>query len=377
MSRKSSNVCRWGILSTASISRKNWNSIRIAENAIVSAVASRRVEKAQKYIDENQSNWPFAVAPVALGSYEALINSDDVDAVYIPLPTALRKEWVIKAARAGKHVLCEKPCGATVADLHEMIDACAKNNVQFMDGVMFMHSDRLSAMRQRLDDALSIGNIRRITSHFSFHGGDEFAGTNIRADGALEPLGCLGDLGWYNIRFILWTLNWQMPTTVRGQFLSQVQGNPNAPPVPTEFAAELTFDGGVTAGLYCSFVTELQQWCVVSGDKGYLQIDDFVLPFFGSRTRFDIRRANFRMEGCDFHMESRLDSVFCNEYGNADRNSQEVNMVRAFSGNVLSRVVDPHWPDIAMKTQQVCNACLESATTEDVVAFKRTSHNGG
>ena len=72
-----------------------------------------------------------------------MLAAKDVDALYIPLPTGLRKEWVIRAAQAGKHIVCEKPCAINAADLREMVDACRQHRVQFMDGVMFMHSRRL------------------------------------------------------------------------------------------------------------------------------------------------------------------------------------------------------------------------------------------
>ncbi len=75
-----------------------------------------------------------------LGSYADLIARPNVDVVYIPIPTGIRKEWVIKAAEAGKHVLCEKPIANNAEDGQQMIDACAANGVQFMDGVMFDHS---------------------------------------------------------------------------------------------------------------------------------------------------------------------------------------------------------------------------------------------
>src|SRR6185369_7862941 len=109
-------LCRWGILGTANIARKNWKAIRNAGNSTVVAVASRDRARAQTYIDECQAHVPFAPAPAACGSYAELLDRRDVDAVYIPLPTGVRKEWVIRAAEAGKHVLCEKPCGVTVAD---------------------------------------------------------------------------------------------------------------------------------------------------------------------------------------------------------------------------------------------------------------------
>ena len=97
---------RWGILGTAGIARKNWRAIYDSGNSIVTAVASRDVARSRKFIDECQAQNPFHPSPLALGSYEALIASPQVDAVYLPLPTGLRKEWVLRAAAAGKHVLC-------------------------------------------------------------------------------------------------------------------------------------------------------------------------------------------------------------------------------------------------------------------------------
>jgi predicted dehydrogenase len=91
-----------------------------------------------------------------------------VDAVYVPLPTGLRKEWVVRAAKAGKHVVCEKPCAVNAVILEEMLSACRKNNVQFMDGVMFMHSQRLARVRETLDDGASVGQIKRIVVAIQF-----------------------------------------------------------------------------------------------------------------------------------------------------------------------------------------------------------------
>jgi len=85
------------------------------------------------------------------GSYDELLADPGVDAVYVPLPTGVRKEWVIKAAAAGKHVLVEKPVGCTMADASEMVAACSAGGVLLMDGVMFMHHDRLATVRGLLD----------------------------------------------------------------------------------------------------------------------------------------------------------------------------------------------------------------------------------
>src|SRR6188474_116084 len=138
----STSTCRWGILGAAFIARKNWQAIRDAGNARLVAVASRDLARAQAFIAECQSSAPHPVVPEAMDSYEALLARSDIDAVYIPLPTGLRKEWVIRAAQAGKHVLIEKPAGCAAADVEEMIAVCERHRVQFMDGVMFMHGRR-------------------------------------------------------------------------------------------------------------------------------------------------------------------------------------------------------------------------------------------
>ena len=119
----SQQQCRWGILSTAGIAKKNWHSILNSGNAVIRAVASRSTAKAQQFIDECQASVPAADPVQALGSYEELLARPDVDAVYIPLPTGLRTDWVVKAAQAGKHVMVEKPCGVSSADVQRMLAA--------------------------------------------------------------------------------------------------------------------------------------------------------------------------------------------------------------------------------------------------------------
>jgi predicted dehydrogenase len=353
--------CRWGILGAANIARKNWKAIQRAENATLVAVASRERAKAQAFIDECQADVPFNPAPAACGSYEELLARKDVDAVYVPLPTGIRKEWVVRAAEAGKHVLCEKPCGANADEVRAMLDACRKHQVQFMDGVMFMHSRRLPLLRQVLDDVNSVGEIRRITSQFSFAASPEFLTGNIRVSHDLEPLGCLGDLGWYNVRFSLWTMNFQMPEHVSGRLIHQHGRDDSRHPVPTEFSGELSFPHGVTAAFYCSFRAQLAQWAIVSGTLGYAHVADFVVPFFGSETAFEVHNTLLRMRGCEYNVEDHRRRFAAAEYSNGAPNAQETNMIRAFSEMVLSGDLEPKWGEIALQTQQVVDACLRSA----------------
>lgn len=352
---------RWGFLSTAQIARKNWKAIRNSGNSIVSAVASREIERSRQFIAECQSDTPMEVCPKPLGSYEELLASNEVDAVYVPLPTGLRKEWVIRAAEAGKHVVCEKPCASNAADLREMLHACQRNRVQFMDGVMFMHSRRLDRMRDILTDGVSVGPVKRITSAFSFAGDEDFFSKNIRTDGVLEPYGCLGDLGWYNIRLALWVMNEQMPKSVTGRLLAQTGARKDAPPVPSEFSGELFFESGVSSGFYCSFQTHDEQWAIINGAKGYLRLSDFVVPFFGSEVAFDLNNTELKVTGCEFSMEPHERRIAIPEYSNSHATAQETNLFRNFAAQVLLGTLNDRWPEIALKTQRVMHACFESA----------------
>lgn len=125
---------RFGILSTANIGVKVSAAMHESSNAAPLAVGSRDLEKAKEFATKNN-------IPRAYGSYEAVINDPDVDAIYLPLPTAFRTEWAIKSARAGKHILVEKPLGSA-QDVREMRTACEENGVHFMDNTMWVHHTR-------------------------------------------------------------------------------------------------------------------------------------------------------------------------------------------------------------------------------------------
>jgi predicted dehydrogenase len=352
------NKLRIGLMSTANIGRQNWKAIFNSGNAIVTAVASRDAGRSREFVRKSQGEFPFAAEPAALGSYEELLASKNVDAVYIPLPTGLRKEWVLRAAAAGKHVVCEKPCGVSFADVREMTDACRKNRMQFMDGVMFMHNLRLNRIREVLEDGKSVGPVRRISSAFSFLGSGGFSDNNIRVDGRLEPFGSLGDLGWYCIRFTLWALKWQLPHTVTGRILSQSGSPGGRKPAPTEFSAELFFDDGVSAGFYSSFLAAYQQWVFVSGVDGWVWVPDFVHPFSSREPAFEVNRTEIRVP-VDAGAQGSTPGSDPAELGHAT--AQNTIMFHNFANQVFSGKLNEEWPMWALKTQQVLDACYKSA----------------
>ncbi len=357
----SRSKCRWGFLGASWIGMKNWQSVALSGNGVVRAVASRSRQKAQDWIDSCSAHVPFAERPEAVEGYQELLDREDIDAVYIPLPTGVRAQWAVAAARAGKHVLCEKPCGATTGELEEMLEACREAGVQFMDGVMFMHSGRLEDLRRAIGPQGGLGELRRIVSQFSFCAPEEFLSGNIRMHSDLEPLGCLGDLGWYNIRLSLWAVGYEMPQRVTGIRI-RGSGRPDSPrSVPTEFSGEMFFARDVTASFYCSFHTANQQWANLCGTEGNIHLDDFVVPCFGSEVGFTLSRMAHEQHVCDFNMERREDRIVRREHGNSHPSSQETSLFRNFGDLVLKGSPDAHWSDIALKTQRVMMACLRSS----------------
>ncbi len=174
-----------------------------------------------------------------------------------------------------------------------------------MDGVMYMHSQRMNRIRASIDTR--VGKLKRIATQFSFCGGQEFDAGNIRTNSVLEPFGCLGDLGWYTIRFALWVMNYQAPKSVSARMLTAFKRDDSPDSVPMEIEGSLDFGDGVSSSFYNSFVTGHQQWAHVSGTEGVVSIPDFVLPYQGEQATFSSSRPEFTTVGCDFSMiENRL-----------------------------------------------------------------------
>lgn len=351
--------CRWGILSSANIARKNWKAIHLSGNGIVRAVSSRSEARAQAFIDECQAEVPVNHPVTAYGSHEALLASDEIDAVYIPMPTGLRKEWVLRAAAAKKHVLIEKPIAVDVADAREMLEACNAAGVQFMDGVMFDHSKRIAAIGEQVASG-QLGTLRRVQAHFSFNGDSDFKSGNIRTDTVLEPHGCLGDLGWYCIRFILWASGFRDPVQVSGRTVTKLSREGSDEWVPGQFAGELVFDDGLTAGFFCSFLSANQQLATISGEDAYLSVDDYVLPLYDSQTTWQIHRHELEIDNCRWNFRRRSDTFHRDEYHSGEANAPEVQMVRTFAEIVSSGSLDASLAGRAVQTQRVLDACRKS-----------------
>ncbi|MBA4138201.1 MAG: oxidoreductase [Opitutus sp.] len=342
-----SRPLRWGFLSTANICRQNWRALHASGTNVVTALASRDQARAQRFVDENQLTTPMPRVPVAFGSYEELLASPEVDAVYIPLPTGLRAEWIVQAAEAGKHVLGEKPAACSAPELENVLNACRRNGVQFMDGVMFMHHPRLAHLRALFDGTPSpLGELRRVQSMFSFAGAPDFTATNIRAQTTLEPHGCLGDLGWYCLRLSLWAMRWRLPASVTGLIHSSHGATAESPGVPLEFSGELHYPDGASGGFHCSFRCPNQQWAQFSGTAGWLRLEDFVHPREHRDSHYLLNGAAVCVAG-----EPIAEPAL----------APDAAMFRNFTAAVASGKLNEDWPKWSLLTQQVMDACYRSA----------------
>ncbi len=177
---------RWGVLSTANIGlEKVIPAMQQGEYCEMSAIASQSLEKAQAAAVQ------LGIAK-AYGSYEELLADTEIDAVYIPLPNHLHVPWSIKALKAGKHVLCEKPIGLKTAEAEDLLKEAQKYpELKVMEAFMYRHHPQWQRAKQLVTEA-KIGDLRTIHSFFSYYNADP---DNIRnmaniGGGGLMDIGC-------------------------------------------------------------------------------------------------------------------------------------------------------------------------------------------
>ena len=230
-------------------------------------------------------------------------------------------EWGVKVAKAGKHLLIEKPVGVDCAEVRTIVAACEANGVLFMDGVMFMHHPRLAKIEQLCWDEPAgppgtsfLGPVHRVTTGFSFRGDAPFFKSNIRALAGGDPLGCVGDLGIYCVRIGLVAFGYRPPRAAR---CIKMRRNAGGVPIDATFecywdwkdnAAALGLGGGddddqraaaeagtgaprdrsggaageyltvePTLHVHCSFVHTFRQTVEIAGGDRRLLMDDFVV----------------------------------------------------------------------------------------------------
>jgi xylose dehydrogenase (NAD/NADP) len=266
---------RWGVLGWARIARLNViPAIQRSRNGLLQALASRSETKLAEA--RTQLNLPQLHR-----SYDDLIRDPAVDAIYNPLPNSLHKEWTIKAAEQGKHVLCEKPFALNAAEGREMIAACRANGVVFMEAFMYRYTARTQKVIEVLRSGV-LGDVKFIHSQFRFLLNRE--GDVRRASGLGG--GSLYDVGCYPVNFIglvIDTLSGRAPGAgPRPESVRAQSGDVNG--VDELFSALLRYPGGVTAALHSGFNAHSRMATEIVGTKAVLEVPFTFLGDMGPLT---------------------------------------------------------------------------------------------
>ena len=248
------NRLRWGLLSTARINEALLPPLRASARNELTAVASRDLERAQAYAKERD-------VPRVFGSYEAMLADPDVDVIYNPLPNSLHIEWTIKAAQAGKHVLCEKPLALTVEEVDAIAAAAQQAGVVVMEAFMYRHHPQTLKVKELVDGG-AIGKLQLVRGSFTFDISDE---NDVRLNSSLGG-GSIWDIGCYPISYARLIAGAE-PVEVFGW---QKTGAGSG--VDESFFGQLHFSNDVYAQFDCGFRTPQRTHLELVGDKGSITI---------------------------------------------------------------------------------------------------------
>ncbi len=251
---------RWGLLSTANINKALIGPLQKAARSELVAVASRDQAKATVYAQEHG-------IPKAHGSYEAMLADPEIDVIYNPLPNLLHREWTVKAADAGKHILCEKPLVTTLADFDQISAATQRNQVTIFEAFMYLHHPQTRQLLSLVQGG-KVGALQQINSWFHFYLPPERA-TNIRLNAQLHG-GSLWDVGVYPNSAALAVAHaggaGEAPVEV---WASQIIGESG---VDVAMRAQLHFANNVVAQITCGFRTPFREGLHIVGDQGALVV---------------------------------------------------------------------------------------------------------
>jgi xylose dehydrogenase (NAD/NADP) len=328
----SDDPVRWGIISTAAINRLVIPPAQASEKVDLIAVASRDQARADEYASE----WGIKRA---YGSYEALLEDPDVEAVYISLPNSLHCPWSIRALDAGKHVLCEKPMSRREAEVAEAFDVADRTGLYLTEAFMYRHNPQTRKAVELVSDG-AIGDLRAVRAAFSF-GLDDATNVRLRADvdgGGLMDVGCYCVSGC--------RLFAGEPVHVHGE---QVVGSTG---VDVVFAGTMRFANDIVGEFDCGLSLPSRDELEVMGSDGSLFLDD---PWHARRPVIELRR--------DGDVD-RIEVERADSYGLELENLSDA--IRGGGEPLLGR-------DDAVGQARTIEALYRSAETGAVVALDRAS----
>lgn len=246
-------ILRWGLLSTARINRSLIPPLRTSPRNRLVGVASRDPAKAEAYAREWQIERAF-------GSYEAMLESPEIDVVYISLPNSLHAEWTIKALRAGKHVLCEKPFTTRVEDVDAIAATAREMGKIVAEAFMYRHHPQTLKVKSLIEQG-AIGDVRLVRGSFTFTLTGQ---ANVRVNAELDG-GSVWDVGCYPISYAR-TMIGAEPVEAFGMQFTGPSG------VDETFVGTLRFGEDVYAQFDCGFRVPFRTHIEIVGSEGVVVV---------------------------------------------------------------------------------------------------------
>lgn len=330
--KASTGVVRWGFVGTGNIANSMAKTLRLAPSGQLRASSSRTLANAESFAETYGADKAF-------DSWQEMAEWDGIDAVYVATPTSVREEICVAAAKAGKHVIGEKPF-ASLPSMRRITEACRENNVAFMDGTHFSHHPRTSALRNELNTL--VGEPRSVNSVFQFRLRDA---SNIRFNPALEPMGAIGDAGWYNMRA---TVEFLDADVTLDEASTHIRRNPENGAV-IGATGVIAFTDGSTSSWSCGFDAGAGRNSLrVDGNLGAVDIDRFI------REDKDLS-ASYRYFSQAVRSQ-RVDKVTRIE---ASLPSSAL-MFEDFAAQVYDESLRAHWARTSLRTQELLDAVWAS-----------------
>ena len=320
---------RWGILGCSGIGKsRTIPGLLACENAELYAIAGRNEEKLKAYAE------PFAPKKLYT-DYQALLEDENVDAVYLPLPNGIHMEWVEKAAKAGKHILCEKPMALTEEQVREMFAVAKANGVLLEEAYAYRHAQLAQKVKEIVDSG-AIGRIRYLESKHSTFDTNRSGIRYQKGNGG----GAVYDVTCYNVSLASYLLG-KDP-----EDMSVYCGFDKETGVDTSDAVMLRYEEGVTAMLYAGLDAYRRGCYSILGDTGRIDVDHK----FNSSGVCHIRvSTGARPQGAEYVDETTTDYTIWVE----DNYKREIEL---FSDAVLNGTPLTISEEESLRTARVCDA---------------------
>ena len=270
----SDKILRWGFLSTAKINHALISPLRVSKRNQLVAIASRSDEKAKAYAKK----WEI---PRAYGSYEALLADPEIDVIYNSLPNHLHADWTIKALKAGKHVLCEKPLGLTASDVDKMFATAKESGRVLTEAFMYRHHPQTLKVKEIVESGV-LGKLRFLRGSFTFTLNRE---GNYRFSKDMGG-GSIWDVGCYPISYTRMLLG-TSPVEVFGWQVSGQEG------IDQSFVGQMRFPEGILAQFDSGFQSPFRTEMEIIGSLGTLFIPN---PFRPGKNEEILLKKNDKVE---------------------------------------------------------------------------------